>query len=91
MTDEDANFLRQQLLDVWRQVHEIRTSQEALLRTFVESLPNPADGVRLLDKYDAHKAAFSEEVLLKLEKSSPGFAAELDKLRPLLPPDGKSR
>ena len=90
MTDEDANFLREQLLDVWRQAHEIRTSQEAVLRTFVESLPNAADGVRFLEKYEAHKAAFSEEVLLKLEKSCPGFAAELDKLRPLLPPDGKS-
>ena len=86
MTDEDAQHYRDLTLQVYRQIHQIRAGHEALVRMVVESFPEP-ERVAALDRYEKYKAQIEQEVLLKLEASSPNFAAELDRHRPLLPPD----
>ena len=87
MTDDDLQAFRKLFLTLWRQVHELQSGNEALLRTFVESLPTTADRVQFLDKYETHKAKFYQETLLEFEKKFPSLAAELDSNRPLISPD----
>lgn len=90
MNDDDALFCREQFVLLLKQIHEIGSAQEALLRVVVESFP-PEDGRRILDKYESYKAQFSEDVLLKLEDRFPRLAADLDAQPPLLPPDEKGQ
>ena len=70
-----------------RQIHELRAGQDALTRLLVEKMPSAAEGVAFLKEYESRKAQIGEDILLKLENSFPTLAAELDELRPLLPPD----
>lgn len=87
MTDHDAQNLHETVLSLWRMIHDLQSCHDALLRTFCESHPSAGEGVRLLHLYEAQKKANSEKMLLKFEESFPNLAAELDRNRPLLPPD----
>jgi hypothetical protein len=91
MTEDETKAFRQLFLNLWRQVHDLQSGHEALLRTFVESFPSAVEGVQFLDKYEAHKAKFYEDTLLEFEKKFPNLAAELDSNRPLISPDESNK
>lgn len=86
--ESDASIYRRLFFDVWRAHYKLQSDHESLMRTLFEELPK-SERARVLEKYDTCRAKLWEETLLKLEESQPTFAAELDKDRPLMPPDEK--
>lgn len=86
--ETDAAKYRRMFYDVWRAYNSLRADHEALMQTVIEEMP-ANERVRVVEKYDRTRAALLEEVLLKIEKTNPGFAAELDIDRPLFPPDSQ--
>lgn len=75
--------LKEIIISLAKQIHNLRTSNEALLRTFIEAFDDPVEGNEMLKKYESTKASFSEQVLLDLEVQFPNLAARLDEDRPL--------
>ncbi len=89
MNDEDAKAYRDMTLRIYRQIHHLRAAHEALLMMVVESFPE-SERVAALHRFQKFQDKVSQDILLKLEESSPNFAAELDILRPLIHPDDET-
>jgi hypothetical protein len=86
MTDHDAQNLRETVLSLWRMIHDLQSGHDALLQIVTETY-SAKEALEFFRKYEARKSELSEKLLLKVEASFPNLAAELDKNRPLLPPD----
>jgi len=88
MNDDDAKLYRETTLNLWRWIHELNAGEQAMLKIIVELRPHVSSEVfDVLLKYIDYKAKISQEILLKLEKTNPWLAAELDKQRPQISSD----
>jgi DNA-directed RNA polymerase subunit RPC12/RpoP len=65
-----------------------QSSLEVLLRIILESYP-PAEGVRMMDRYEKLRDEMWGQKVLEFEAQNPTYAAEIDKDRPILPPNEK--
>ena len=88
MNDDEAIQFRDVVLSLWTTVSDLKAGEQALMRMMAEMSPYVSpEVVQIFAKYWDYKEKASEEILLALEKQFPNLAAELDKSRPLLPPD----
>lgn len=75
------------LIMLFKQVHQLSSCQQATFRVLAEIAPHLSDeAVEIVRNFGRYQAEASEELLLKLEVSSPSLAALLDEDRPIPPP-----
>ena len=90
MSDKKEMTTEEIIYFLWREIHQLRSGEAAFMRIVHELSPNvSAEVFEILKNYPKYKEEESEKILLALESQHPALAAELDKERPLLPPDEK--
>lgn len=87
--EPDAMIYRRLFADLWREHYILRAKHDALMQVLMQELPL-MEGDRLTQKIDALAKEYWTQAIEKLEDLSPSLSAELDKHRPLQPPDGKA-
>ena len=90
MSDNKQMSGEELLLFLWRQIYHLQAAEIAMARIMFELAPSLSPEVlKVVHNYQKYKAEEGEKLLLSLEVKFPGLAAELDKERPLLPPNDK--
>ena len=88
MNDEEAKAYKETILKLWTWIHDLCAGEEAMMKMMLELRPHVSSEVfSVFAKYLDYKQEIFQEMLLKLEKTNPWLAAELDKRRPLISPD----
>jgi hypothetical protein len=87
MTPEETQHLQTIVMTLTQQVYELKASETAMHRLIAELMKIvPPDVALLIAKHPAYKREAWQDILLAVEKTQPGFAAQLDKHTPLISP-----